>query len=157
MLPRMIYIFIFLLSLSIITLWWPVNDSVCNSEAFLASNTTKFQIQATKVVVKPWLGKHKSYGIFMIPDEYKQTPYFVLTVKGAGNYCSKQFGYRKKIDDIVAQPETYLLRKFIRTRTSVRLILQGLYFEINDKKNWTLTFPLISSDSEQGRIDGGVQ
>ncbi|MFN6514887.1 MAG: hypothetical protein RMY29_010335 [Nostoc sp. CreGUA01] len=77
----------------------------------------------------------------MIPNEYKQAPFFVLTVKGAGNYCSKQFGYRKKIDDIVAQPGTYLVRKFIRTRTSVRLILQGLYFQINDKNNWTLIFP----------------
>lgn len=138
---RFIYIFIFLLSLSIVTLWWPVNDSNCNYEAFLASKTTKFQVQATKVVVQPWRGKHKSYGIFMIPNEYKQAPFFVLTVKGAGNYCSKQFGYRKKIDDIVAQPGTYLVRKFIRTRTSVRLILQGLYFQINDKNNWTLIFP----------------
>jgi len=146
MLPRLIYIFIFLLSLSTIALWWPVNDSVCNSEAFLASNTTKFQVQASKVVVKPWLGKHKSYGIFMIPDEYKKAPLFVLTVKGAGNYCSKPFGYRKQIDNIVAQPGTFLLRKFIRTRTSVRLILQGLYFQINDKNNWTLTFPRIKVD-----------
>nr|WP_313931781.1 MULTISPECIES: hypothetical protein [Nostoc] len=123
-----------------------MNDSVCNSEAFLASNTTKFQVEASKVVVQPWHGKHKSYGIFMIPDEYKKAPFFVLTVKGAGNYCSKQFGYRKKIDNIVAQPGTYLLRKFIRTRTSVRLILQGLYFQINDKKNWTLTFPQVKVD-----------
>ncbi|WP_414571291.1 hypothetical protein [Nostoc sp. CCY 9925] len=138
---RLIYIFIFLFSLSIITLWWPVNDSVCNSDAFLASNITKFQIKASKVVVKPWLGKHKSYGIFMIPDEYKQAPFFVLTVKGAGNYCSKQYGYRNNFDDIFAQPGTYLVKKFIRTRTSVRLILQGLYFQIKDKNNWTLTFP----------------
>ncbi|MBW4675658.1 MAG: hypothetical protein KME52_17025 [Desmonostoc geniculatum HA4340-LM1] len=138
---RLIYIFIFLLSLSIITLWWPVNDSDCNSEAFLASKTTKFQVKATKVVVQPWRGKHKSYGIFMIPDEYKQAPFFVLTVKGAGSYCSKQYGYRKNVDDIFAQPGTYLVRKFIRTRTSLRLILQGLYFQINDKKNWILTFP----------------
>lgn len=82
----------------------------------------------------------------MIPDEYKKAPFFVLTVKGAGNYCSKPFGYRKKIDNIVAQPGTFLLRKFIRTRTSVRLILQGLYFQINDKNNWTLTFPKLKSD-----------
>ncbi|AUB40077.1 hypothetical protein COO91_06077 [Nostoc flagelliforme CCNUN1] len=33
------------------------------------------------------------------------------------------------------------MRNFIRTRTALRLILQGLYFQINDKNNWTLTFP----------------
>ncbi|WP_138497840.1 hypothetical protein [Nostoc sp. PA-18-2419] len=137
----LIFIFIFLLSLSVITLWWPVNDSACNFEGFLASKTTKFQVQASKVVVQPWRGEHKSYGIFMIPNEYKQSPFFVLTVKGAGSYCSRQFGYKKKFDDVFAQPGTYLVRKFIRTRTAVRMTLQGLYFQLNDKDNWTLTFP----------------
>ncbi|MBD2409686.1 hypothetical protein FACHB389_24030 [Nostoc calcicola FACHB-389] len=137
---RLIYIFVFLLSMSIITLWWPVNDSVCNYEDFLASKTTKFQVKATKVVLQPWLGEHKSYGIFIIPDEYKQAPFYVLTVKGAGSYCLKQIGYNRKYDDMFAQPGTYLMRKFIRTRTALRVILQGSYFQVNDKNNWTLTF-----------------
>ncbi|QMS87127.1 hypothetical protein HUN01_05870 [Nostoc edaphicum CCNP1411] len=138
---RLRYILILLLSLSIITLWWPVNNSDCNYETFLTSKTTKFQVRATKVIVQPWRGRHHVYGIFMIPDEYKQSPFFVLTVQGAGSYCSKQFGYRKNFNDILAEPGTYLVRKFIRTRTALRLILQGLYFEINNKDNWTLTFP----------------
>ncbi|MGF1939033.1 MAG: hypothetical protein RM347_032565 [Nostoc sp. ChiQUE02] len=138
---RFRYILILLLSLSIITLWWPVNDSDCNIEAFLASKTTKFQLQATKVIVQPWHGRHHVYGIFMIPDEYKQAPFFVVTVQGAGSYCSKQFGYKKNFDDIIAEPGTYLVRKFIRTRIALRLIIKGLYFQINDKNNWTLTFP----------------
>ncbi|MEH2133417.1 MAG: hypothetical protein V7K86_22875 [Nostoc sp.] len=138
---RLRYILILLLSLSIITLWWPVNDSDCNFEAFLASKTPKFQVQATKVVVHPWRGRHHVYGIFMIPDQYKQAPFFVVTVQGAGSYCSKQSGYKKNFDDIFAEPGTYLVRKFIRTRAALRLILQGLYFQVNDKQNWTLTFP----------------
>ncbi|WP_392534873.1 hypothetical protein [Nostoc sp. C117] len=138
---RLIYIFIFLLSLSIITLWWPVNDSDCNLEAFIASKTPKFQVQATKVVVQPWRGRHHVYGIFMIPNEYKQSPFFVVTVKGTRSYCSKQFGHRKNFDDIFAEPGTFLVRKFMRTRTALQLILQGLYFQVNDKQNWTLIFP----------------
>ncbi|MBD2560773.1 MULTISPECIES: hypothetical protein [Nostoc] len=138
---RLRYILILLLSLSIIPLWWPVNDSDCNFEDFLASKTTKFQVHATKVIVQPWRGRHHVYGIFMIPDEYKQAPFFVLTVQGAGSYCSKQFGHKKNFNGVFAKPGTYLVRKFIRTRTALRLILQGLYFQINDKKNWTLTFP----------------
>jgi hypothetical protein len=138
---RLRYILILLLSLSIIILWWPVNDSDCNFEAFLASKNPKFQVQAAKVVVHPWLGRHHVYGIFMIPDKYKQSPFFVVEVQGAGIYCSKQFGYKKNFDGIFAEPETYLVRKFIRTRATLRLILQGLYFQVNDKQNWTLTFP----------------
>ncbi|MEH1789925.1 MAG: hypothetical protein V7L23_31270 [Nostoc sp.] len=138
---RLRYILLFLLSLSIITLWWTVNDSDCNFEPFLASKTTKFQVHATKVIIQPWRGRHHVYGIFMIPDEYKQAPFFVVTVQGAGSYCSKQSGYQKNFDDIFAEPGTYLVRKFIRTRIALRLILQGLYFQLNDKQNWTLTFP----------------
>ena len=138
---RLRYIFILLLSLSIIILWWPVNNSDCNSEAFLAAKTTKFQVHATKVIVQPWRGRHHVYGIFMIPDKYKKAPFFVLTVKGAGSYCSKQFGQIKNYNNIFAEPGTYLVRNFIRTRTALRLILQGLYFQINDKNNWTLTLP----------------
>jgi hypothetical protein len=138
---RLTYILILLLSLSMITLWWPVNDSQCDSAAFLASKTQKFQVQATKVLVKPWRGEHHVYGIFMVPDKYKQAPFFVLTVKGVGSDCSKPFGYSQNVDDIFAQPGTHLVKDFIRTRTALRLILQGLYFQINNKHNWTLTFP----------------
>jgi hypothetical protein len=138
---RLIYILIFMLSLSIIILWWPLNDSDCNFKALVALKTKKFQVQATKVIVQPWRGRHHVYGIFMIPNEYKQSPFFLVTVKGAGSYCSKQFGHKKTFDDIFAKPGTYLVKKFIRTRTALRLILQGLYFQVNDKQNWTLTFP----------------
>lgn len=138
---RLSYILISLLSLSIITLSWPVNNSDCNFEGFLASKTTKFQVQATKVIVQPWRGRHHVYGIFMIPDKYKLSPFFVVTVQGAGSYCSKQFGHKKNFDDVFAEPGTYLVKKFIRTRIALRLILKGLYFQLNDKQNWTLTFP----------------
>ncbi len=144
---RLRYILILLLSLSIITLWWPVNDSDCNFGDFLASKTAKFQLNATKVIVQPWRGRHHVYGIFMIPDEYKQAPFFVVTVQGAGSYCSKQFGYKKNFDGIFAEPGTYLVRKFIRTRTALRLIFQGLYFQINDQQDWTLTFPELKTST----------
>lgn len=138
---KLLYILIVLLSLSIITLWWPVNDSQCNSEAFFKSKTRKFQVQATKVVVQPWRGEHQVYGIFIVPNEYKQTPFFILTVKGAGSECSRPSGYKQNFDDVFAETGTHLLRNYIRTRIALRLILQGLYFQLNDKQNWTLTFP----------------
>ncbi|MFN6568802.1 hypothetical protein [Dendronalium sp. ChiSLP03b] len=146
---KIIYVLILLLSLSVITLWWPVNDSECDSEAFLKSKTKKFQVQATKVVVQPWLGEHQVYGVFMVPDEYKQTPFFVLTVKGAISECSRPFGYRQNFDDIFAEAGTHLVRNYIRTRIALRLILQGFYFQLNDKQSWTLTFPQPKADREE--------
>ncbi|MBW4616498.1 MAG: hypothetical protein KME21_25155 [Desmonostoc vinosum HA7617-LM4] len=135
------YILVVLFSLFVVIFWWPLNDSDCNSEAFLASKTKKIQIPATKVVVQPWRGGHRVYGIFMVPNEYKQAPFFILTVKGVGNYCSKSFGYSQQLDNVFAQPGTHLVRDFVRTRVALRLIMQGLYSQLNDRQNWTLTYP----------------
>lgn len=139
------YILIFLLSLTIITLWLPLNDSGCNAEPFFRSNTKKFQVNATKVVVQPWLGEHQVYGIFMVPDVYKETPFFILTVKGVGSFCEKPFGNSQYYDDIEAEPGTHLIRDYIRTRLALRLILSGSYFQLNDKYSWSLTFPQANS------------
>ncbi|MDZ7961243.1 MAG: hypothetical protein RMY34_25745 [Aulosira sp. DedQUE10] len=146
-----IYTLLFLISLSILTLFWPINDSDCDAEAFLTSTSKKYQVQATKVVVQPWRGEHHVYGIFMVPDEYKQSPFFVLTVKGFGNECSKPFGYKQNYDGISAVQGTYLVKDYMRTRTALRLILQGLYKQINNKNNWTLTYsqPKITSASRR--------
>ncbi len=135
------YIIIFLLSLSFITLWLPLNDSDCNSEPFMASKTQKFQVHATKVVVQPWRGEHQVYAIFMVPNKYERSPFFILTVKGLGSFCEKPFGNSQYVDDISAEPGTHLIKDYIRTRLALRLILQGWYFQLNDKSNWSLTFP----------------
>lgn len=140
---QIIYVVIVLFSMLSVTLWWPVNDSQCNWEAFLASKTKKFSVQAFQIVVQPWLGEHHVYGIFMVPDEYKQAPFFVLTVPGAGGYCSRPFGYSQNYDDIFAEPGTHLIRYYLRTRIALRLMFQGLYFQLNDKQNWILTYPQV--------------
>ncbi|MBW4558843.1 MAG: hypothetical protein KME59_23570 [Trichormus sp. ATA11-4-KO1] len=143
---QLTYFLIVFVSLSLITLWWPINEFECNSEAFLASGTQKFQVKATKVVVQPWLGGHQVYGIFMVPNEYKRSPFFVFTFKGIGSNCSRPFGYSQNYDDIFADPGTHLVRNYMRTRIALRFILQGLYFQMNNPQNWTLTYPQLNAD-----------
>ncbi|MBW4599755.1 MAG: hypothetical protein KME29_09090 [Calothrix sp. FI2-JRJ7] len=119
----------------------PLHDIDCNAEPFMSSKVEKFQVSATKVVAQPWLGQHMVYGIFTVPDEYKETQFFILTVKGAGSFCEKPFGNKLKVDDIIAQPGTHLIKGYIRTRLALKSILQGLYSSISSKDNWTLTYP----------------
>jgi hypothetical protein len=146
--PRLVTcIVIFLLSLSFITLWMPLDETDSNAELFLASKTQKFQVHATKVVVEPWLGEHHVYGIFMVPDKYEEAPFFILTVKGLGSFYEKPFGNTQFYDDIFAEPGMHLIRNYIRTRLALRLIIQGLYFQLNDKYNWSLTYPQQNSES----------
>ncbi|GAB1541421.1 hypothetical protein NUACC21_40920 [Scytonema sp. NUACC21] len=139
------FVFTFLLGLSVLTIVYlslPLNNSNCNIEAIFTSKTAKYQVYATKVVIQPWLGEHHVYGIFMVPDKYEQTPFFVFTVKGAGSYCQKPFGTLQQIDGISAKPGMHLIRDYLKTRTALRLILQGSYNQLNNKYNWMLTYPL---------------
>ncbi|MBW4513416.1 MAG: hypothetical protein KME64_44230 [Scytonematopsis contorta HA4267-MV1] len=149
-----IYYFVIFLSsvffsiLIISHIFRPLHDYSCHAQNFMASSEEKFKVNATKVVVKPWLGEHHVYGIFMIPDEYKTTPFFVLTVKGLGSYCEKPFGSQQSYGDITALPGTHLIKDYIRTRLAIKLIAKGLYNQINNRENWSLTFPII--DHSQG-------
>ncbi|ARV59618.1 hypothetical protein BZZ01_14140 [Nostocales cyanobacterium HT-58-2] len=136
------FLLLLLLScLTILCLWFPVDDSNCNAEAIFKSTSQKYEVSAIKVVVQPWRGEHHVYGIFIVPDKYKEPPFFVLTVKGAGSYCEKPFGTLQDIDGISAEPGTHLIRDYIRTRTALRLIFQGLYNQLKDPQNWKLTYP----------------
>ncbi len=142
------YIIIFLLSLCFITLWMPLDETDSNAELFLASKKQKFQVHATEVVVKPWLGEHHVYGIFMVPDKYEEAPFFIFTVKGLGSFYKKPFGNSQFSDDTLAEPGMHLVRDYIKTRVALRLIIQGLYFQLNDKNNWSLTYP--KDNSQEG-------
>lgn len=139
--PPLIYSLLFLFSLIMIIIWWPVNDSNCSPVTLLRLKKQNFQVQAKQVMVKPWLGEHHVYGIFQVPDEYKESQFFMLSIPGDRKYCSRPFGHRQNYDDFFAEPGTHLIRRYIRTRIAVKMIFQGLYFQLNNPQNWTLTFP----------------
>lgn len=139
--PPLIYSLLFLFSLIMIIIWWPVNDSNCGLVTVLKLNKQNFQVQAKQVRVKPWLGEHNVYGIFQVPDEYKERQFFMLSIPGDHKYCSRPFGHRQNYDDVFAEPGTHLIRRYIRSRIAVKMIFQGLYFQLNNPQNWTLTFP----------------
>jgi len=130
-----------ILSLIIVTLWWPLHDTDCNAAPFLTSTAAKYEVQATKVVVQPWRGEHQVYAIFTVPDKYKKSPFFVLTIKNAVSACEYPFGNSQYIEGIAAQPGTHLIKDYIRTRLALRLILQGFYQRLCDRQNWSLIYP----------------
>lgn len=143
--------FILLLLLLILTIWLPVNDSDCSLRNFIIPKKQEFLVHASKVVVEPWLGQHHVYAIFTIPDVYRETPFFIVTVPGDRQYCSHPFGYDQNYDDVFAPAGTHLVRYYIRTRTGIKLIFQGLYSQLNNPEKWLLRLP---KSKEQGTGNG---
>lgn len=143
---NLIYGLIFLLTVIITIIWWPVNDSNCGLVTLRKLRNPNFQVKASQVVVKPWLGEHHVYGIFQVPNEYKESQFFMLSIPGDRKYCSRPFGYKQNFDDVFADPGTHLIRRYVRSRIAVKMIFQGLYLQLNNPENWTLTFPKLQSN-----------
>jgi len=58
----------------------PTTD--CSAEA--PADHRVIEIGAIKVVVQPWLGKHQVYGIFMVPNRYKDARRYSVTMSVQG-------------------------------------------------------------------------
>lgn len=114
------------------------SDLQCDVEAFLSNPRQTLQVHAIKVVVRPWLGEHNVYGIFVVPDQF--SPKMLLNVKTIGSYCGQLYVPNKRIDGIPAPAGTFLLKHYIRTRAVLQSILKGNLNQLTQLDNWTLFY-----------------
>jgi len=122
----------------------PVEDW-CSVSGYLPANRPTASVHALKVVVKPWLGQHHIYGVFMLSAEKcRPGQPVILTVRNAGNYCenSGPEGPFQNFEGIEAPSGYYLTRHYIRTRTALWLSIQGLFNQLRLPRNWTLTYAI---------------
>ena len=119
----------------------PPLDDWCSG--YLSSNPATTSIHPLKVVVEPLLGRHRVYGIFMLSIE-KCPPGepVLLRVSNAGNYCENAGfkGVFQELEGLEAPSGYYLTRNYMRTRTTLWLITQGLLDQLRQPRNWTLTY-----------------
>ena len=102
------------------------------------------EIRGAKVVVQPWLGEHRVYGIFMVPDRYKHNTKYAaaMAVRGldrrfvVGERADKQYVG----DDVLAGSGHYLVRIYVPTRVALWLLVNGLFGDLRNPCNWTLMF-----------------
>lgn len=113
----------------------------CGGEA--VESPEVHEIRATKVVARPWLGKHQVYGIFMVPDRFKDNRKYTatMTVKGLDHeFAAALWPRRQHADDVSAQPGHYLLRSYVSTRLALWLLITGRFARVRRTCAWTLVF-----------------
>src|SRR5437870_1234414 len=126
------------------TVAWLLNKpatSDCGGEA--PANHKVHEIRATKVVVQPWLGKHHVYGIFMVPNRYKQNKNYALTMAVRGfnhHFPVVQRADKLYPDDIPAEPGHYVKRVYLPTRVALWSLVTGLFGDLRASCHWTLVF-----------------
>lgn len=117
----------------------PTTD--CGGEA--PSSRMVHEIRATKVVVRPWLGTHHVYGVFMVPNRYKhyKPSEVTLAVRGFDHaFRVFQRPDRRYPDDIPAEPGHYLLHSHVPTRVALWVLVNGRFGDLRRPCGWTLVF-----------------
>ena len=131
------------LTLMVTVTTWLVNkgpSTNCGAEDRGDSNV--HTIRATEVVVQPWLGTHHVYGIFTIPDRYKQKRYTVsITTRSIDHYfVIDKRSEREYVDRVFAPPGHYILQIYVRTRVALWFLFTGQFGDLKAPCNWALLF-----------------
>jgi hypothetical protein len=113
----------------------------CREWGFYSSKAEKYYTYPEKVVVKPWFGQHHVYGLFMIPDGYRNDFFFTITIDKAEVYCGVMYGPgRKSIAGVNAKPGYSLIKGPLNTRVALQIILQGKGEQLKQPQNWRVGY-----------------
>jgi hypothetical protein len=122
----------------------------CKDTSFLQTSNNIYSISPIAIVVKPWLGRHHVYGIFVLPSEHQIKYPILLTVKGAGIYRKESHMVKVNIDSSDPRKyDHYHLRVHLKTRVALVMMLKGLSFQIRNPINWTLSYSILNDENTQ--------
>jgi hypothetical protein len=129
------------------TTWLASRPPAANCSDGTLPGPNRHVILASKVVVHPWYGPHHAYGIFLIPDQYRDKRYSAtVTVLGVreptalpessvlpGGRSVNVHG-----DDIMIEPGQHVVHAHIRTRLAVWYLVTGQFGDLRATCNWAV-------------------
>ncbi len=110
----------------------------CENWGFMSIKTTKFYIHPEKVIVKPWLGRHHIYAIFMLPKGNLYNNFITVNLATNPSFCGDVSKTGQNVDGIIAKPGYDLAKGYLHTRIGMKFILSGKMNEIKKASNWQL-------------------
>lgn len=136
-----IAVFFSALVFTVIGLWFlaiPVS-SHCLGE--VSSETDTYKAHPAKVVVRPWFGQHQVFGIFVVPIRYQTGRRYSGTIYALNfkdEFVPDWQPNIHRVEDVVAEPGSYLVRGYIPTRVALWFFITGQIGELRSACNWTL-------------------
>jgi glycosyltransferase involved in cell wall biosynthesis len=99
------------------------------------------ELDAVKVVARPWRGPHQVYGVFLVPDRFRGRgcPVTVRLGNGRGELYRSRIRHDRP-DDGEAGPGRHARRVYVPTRLVLRLLLTGRFRDLTDPRSWSLSF-----------------
>jgi hypothetical protein len=102
-------------------------------------STAPPKFRPAKVVVRPWLGRHEVYGIFMIPTRYRSGKTYsgTLSVNGYTTEFPPDTRMIQQISGVHLEPGYYLVRAYVPTHIALSFLLKGQFGDLRASCNWT--------------------
>jgi len=125
-----------------ITIAWLLSKPATHDCA-LENSTDSYKIRPGKVIVRPWLGQHHAFGIFMVPLRYRSGRTYSGTISVesfVSEFIPDSQPRVQQVEDMVAEPGYYLVRGYIPTRIVLWFLLSGQFGDLRTPCNWTLEF-----------------
>ena len=113
--------------------------SHCLGEVLFDSNT--YKAHPAKVVVRPWFGPHQVFGIFVVPLRYRSGKSYsgTISVQGIKDEFVPDWQPKvRQVEDVVVEPEYYLVRGYVPTRTALWFLFTGQLGDLRSPCNWTI-------------------
>ena len=100
------------------------------------------EITASRIVVRPWLGRHHVYGIFAVPNRFIDRRYSaILAIDDFEAPIIRNLNPKKSyVDRTLAVPGHYLERAYVPTRVAIWFLLTGRFGDLRSPCHWRLAF-----------------
>ncbi len=130
--------------LSVFTTVWLTATPItrhCQSEGL--SDSKLYKAHPVKVVVRPWLGQHQVFGIFVVPLRYRSGRSYSGTISVQSfkeEFVPDWQANIQRVEDVIVEPGFYLVRGYVPTRIALWFLVTGQFGELRSPCNWTLEF-----------------
>lgn len=124
------------------TVWLTSRSPTVGCGPPAARGSNMHHIAASKVVVRPWFGRHHVYGIFAVPDRFIQRRYSaILAVDDFEAPIIRNLIPQKAyIDASLARSGHYLERAYVPTRVALWFLFTGRFGNLRTPCHWHLAF-----------------
>ena len=122
--------------------WLAIREPTGSCESSTPRDSGVPAIAAATIVVRPWLGPHHVYGIFVVPDQFRDRRYSAtLEVCDFTAPLIRNLKRDKPyIDPALNVPGHYLERAYVPTRVALRFFVSGRFGDLRTSGEWQLAF-----------------
>jgi hypothetical protein len=125
-----------------LTFWLATREPTASCASGAPASANVHEIEPARIVVRPWLGPHHVYGIFVVPNQFRDRKYAVtLAVRDFSEPVIRNLKRDQPyVDPALSTPGHYLERAYVPTRVALRFLVSGRFGDLRTACQWQLAY-----------------